>query len=348
MSNRTLSTGAAVPGNWTSALGVALGQRAERADFVGRRGERVFVKAIERQLSEALSPELTGWPVRDQGRRATCTAFAVTAMAELWQATHGGKPVVPDFSEEFLYYKSREDSFAGAGIHLDDAEVDALTQAGATFLKQAQNALERDGICLETAAPYDRRAMVNARVKPGQGAVADALGRKPRSALVHNIVDSENGEVIGTLRAWRTPLAERTVSDILIDALGHDSAVAAAFAVLNGPGRGAWLGTTPFLTGQVSYPHDEEVVGLQPIGGHAVCIVGFIPDTGATPAQPANPGWFVFRNSLGRHRFARDAGKVPTPTAAPLQGYGVISAADVDRYCWEYLFHAPGADSVPG
>lgn len=356
MSNRNIAIGGGIPADWSPRLGIALGERAEKEAFSRSREVSFIVSALAEKFSDrfvlpqgadgdsidlvAPATELSDWEVRDQGRRATCTAFAVAAMEELWRFTFGGESTLPDLSEEFLYYKSRNKGFSEVGIDLPQGEVDALTRSGATFLKQAKVALEEFGVSLEQEAPYNLSAQVNGRIEPATNAVSSAARRKPSTAFVHNIVDSRNGgATVGVSRAWETPLSTDTrVSDIIRDAISEDLAVAAGFAVLNGPGQGTWLGTTPFLTGHVKYPSDTVAAGLSPIGGHAVCMVGFVAENADEAVTPANPGWFIFRNSLGPYRFARDANITARPPASSLPGYGLISAADVDRYCWEYLF----------
>ncbi len=345
MSNRNIATGGAIPGAWNTKLGITFGENAEEIHAIIPR-QSAFISAFAGQFIErfvdpqlradlvAPAKKLVEWSVRDQGRRATCTAFAVAAMEELWRATDAD---LPDLSEEFLYDAARSKSFDDVNIHLPEGKRDALTQSGAIFLKQAMVAMQSNGICLEDEAPYNKRALANARIKPDGKAIARALGRQPDTGYVHNVVDDKNGHVVGEKRDWTTPLKDgERVSDILLSAIQNQRAVAAGFAVLNGVGRGAWFGSVPFLTGAVTYPDDSIARGLHPTGGHAVCIVGFVADQSDNPSN--NSGWFAFRNSLGRHRFARDAKPNAKPPASSLPGYGLISSADVDRYCWEYLF----------
>lgn len=363
MSNRNLSFGTGVPRNWSSRLGIDFGERAAGQEVGRSRGVSKIVFALDAQLAEkfvlprppnddpvrlvAPAQDLTRWDVRDQGRRATCTAFAVTAMEELWHATFVEPGVFLDLSEEFLYFMSRENTFADVGVQLGEAEVDALTRSGATFLKQAKVALQDYGICAEDEARYNRRAAMNARLKPTQPAEQDAMRRKPTTQYIHNIVDVEKSKTtVGDERAWKNGLTGARVTDIFLEAINNNLAIAAGFAVLNGTGQAAWLGSTPFLTGHVKYPDDTVAAGLNPIGGHAVCIVGFVADETGRAIEPNNPGWFIFRNSLGQHRFARDAVITAVPPASSLPGYGLISAADVDRYCWEYMFRKAPANRV--
>jgi hypothetical protein len=353
MSNYDLARGAGIPTKWTSQIGIQLGERAAAEGFIQSARDTRFVADLGKPfIDKFVSPQngvtkpdtvvsdqrLANWHVRDQGRRATCTAFAVTAMEELWNVTNSGVESVPDLSEEFLYYMSRNKKIGELNIGIPPAEVDALTRSGATFLQQAYLALREHGISFEGDAPYAKNAVVNSKREPSAAAKTKALRRRLTGDMVHNIVDSKGGgDVVGVKRAWHNNLEEgTTVSSILYDAIGKQRAIAAGFAVLNGQGRGAWFGATPFLTGQVKYPNDQIAATLQPIGGHAVCIVGFLQG----PENSENPGWFVFRNSLGRYRFARNSNTFVGDTSTSLAGYGIVSAADVDRYCWEYLFHA--------
>jgi hypothetical protein len=66
------------------------------------------------------------------------------------------------------------------------------------------------------------------------------------------------------------------------------------------------------------------------IGGHAVCVVGFMPD----PTELAGVGWFIIRNSWGVQDFGKN---LPQTNGAfgPEPGYGQISWAYLDRNLWE-------------
>lgn len=84
-----------------------------------------------------LSPHLR--PVRDQGRRGTCVAFATTAAHEHSRGTdRGGMP--EDLSEETLYWGCKQ--------------LDGITASG-TNMTAADLALQRWGQPAETLWPYD-------------------------------------------------------------------------------------------------------------------------------------------------------------------------------------------------
>ena len=78
------------------------------------------------------------------------------------------------------------------------------------------------------------------------------------------------------------------------------------------------------LYGQVLDPPATAVVD----GGHAVCVVGFVPD-----ADETTGGYFIFRNSWGTGAFGR---RLPVRGShAPERGYGQISATYVEKFLWE-------------
>jgi C1A family cysteine protease len=79
-------------------------------------------------------------PVRDQGHRGTCLAFAVTALHEVLRAA--GEPVGEDLAEEALYWGCKQ--------------VDGNWNTGTSFLS-ASMALPRWGQPIEATWPYDPR-----------------------------------------------------------------------------------------------------------------------------------------------------------------------------------------------
>jgi hypothetical protein len=97
-------------------------------------------------------------PVRDQGYRGTCVAFACTAVREalLGEAA----PAEKDLSEQFLYYQCKlRDHYPGSG----------------TFVAIAMRVLRDEGICPETAWPYSANSIPR---NEGQGPLpAEAEGQ---------------------------------------------------------------------------------------------------------------------------------------------------------------------------
>jgi len=92
---------------------------------------------------------------------------------------------------------------------------------------------------------------------------------------------------------------------------------------LDTTGRDNWNTPIALQYGRVIDPPPTSIV----IGGHAVCVVGFVPDQGEQTG-----GYFIFRNSWGRSW----AQAVPSAQySSPEPGYGDISATYVDKYLWE-------------
>jgi hypothetical protein len=86
-----------------------------------------------------------------------------------------------------------------------------------------------------------------------------------------------------------------------------------------------WTTAVGWLYGRVFNPPTQASV----IGGHCVCITGFVPD----PNEP-NGGHFVIRNSWG----PQWGSQAPSPPYhSPEPGYGEISASYVEGFCWELL-----------
>jgi hypothetical protein len=87
-----------------------------------------------------LNVQLPQWPVRDQGSRGTCVAFAAAACVEHTRATVGVP--VQDFSEQFLYWA------------IKTSTADPNPNHDGTFLQFARDALVQAGICEEHLWPY--------------------------------------------------------------------------------------------------------------------------------------------------------------------------------------------------
>ena len=102
-------------------------------------------------------------PVRDQGQRGTCVAFAALAIVEHYQETQNA---YQDMSEQFLYWNCKQN--------------DGKPQGYGTFLANATPLLERDGCCLEPTWPYNPTIVPGneGQDPPPSGAQAQALQYK--------------------------------------------------------------------------------------------------------------------------------------------------------------------------
>ena len=121
--------------------------------------EEVGVTEAERVDLRPLLP-----PVRDQGPRATCLAFAVTAAHEVARAV--GLPVVEDLAEEVLYWGCKQ--------------IDGNPDPGSEFPSSAA-ALARWGQPDEEQWPYDHtRDDASATYAPPPAALEPSICRHTR------------------------------------------------------------------------------------------------------------------------------------------------------------------------
>ncbi len=254
-------------------------------------------------LSQAIDLRMSSWPVRDQGQRGTCVAFAVTACREHLAARGSARS---DLSEQFLYWAIKK--------------YDPWPHQDGTLVQFAQDALQQDGICTQGLWPYNGLFNPTNSTPPDVShqtpnhpslpAKSDAVawqhkatfysvgsGSGHASALL-NLLTTVGRPVAITLPVFRDPLAPPPVYD-------------------------NWNTPSALLYGRILNPPPTSVA----YGGHAVCTTGYIPDQNESMG-----GWFVFRNSWGR------AWASSAPTAgslSPEQGYGYVSATYVDRFLWE-------------
>lgn len=209
-------------------------------------------------------------PIRDQGTRGTCVAFAETALHEF---AEGGRR---DYSERDLYRQAKS--------------LDGIPGACGTYLKAAALALVT-GQLLEADCAYDRAAACDDHgLEPG------ATTRYPLT-----LVQLQSGDIVGmkALLAEGKPIA---------------------FSI---PVYGAFITGDTRLTGRVIMPIDGE----QNIGGHAMCIVGYVDDGPGNTTPTPGGGYFIIRNSWGTDHWGGECRYGA--------GYGTIPYAYIARYAWE-------------
>jgi papain like protease len=246
------------------------------------------------------------WPIRDQGTRGTCVAFATAACCEFHNnaASMGGPP---DLSEQFLYWAIKTKT------------KDPNPNQDGTYLQFARDALGGSGICDSTLWPYVKT--------PVPGNISQGGGGNPSSAA-----SAAAAKKTVTTSICRTFSAPGGGAAALLSALkkGRPAAITLPVfsdpAVQNGPDN--WGTPSGWAYGRVLNPPPTAVA----TDGHAVCVTGFNPD----PLEPKG-GYFTFRNSWDVIWGARAPSPGGSGYYAPEPGYGDISATYVDDYLWEIL-----------
>jgi hypothetical protein len=248
--------------------------------------------------SAAIDLRVASWPVRDQGQRGTCVAFATTACVEHDDAA---RPP-PDLSEQFLYWAIKS--------HTADPSPNGV----GTNLVFARDALSSDGLCTEGLWPYNgTQTAVESQgggADPSPPAIADAATRR-KAGLTYQVFQGAGGAaaVLAALQAG-APVA------ITLPVFSDPAA----------PGTDNWSTSVAWLYGRVLNPPPTASVSA----GHAVCILGFVPD-----ASEPHGGFFIFRNSWNTS-WASSV-PAPGRSYAPERGHGDISATYIENYLWELL-----------
>jgi hypothetical protein len=226
----------------------------------------------------AVDNRLPHWPVRDQGDRGTCVAFAVTACRE-YEAKQGSL----DLSEQYLYWATK----TSVG--------DPWPNQDGTLLQFGGNALAQIGICRRDFWPYDQRRQLGDlthanNANPSAAAHSDAA--QWRVAMVHSspagLSSSPSAYLRQVLDATRKPLAISL--PVFVDALGG--------RVTN------WTWSGAIDRGWVLDPAPTFLFR----DGHAVCVTGWMDDQNAPGG-----GWFIIRNSWGTRWARNPQHPVPEP-----------------------------------
>jgi C1A family cysteine protease len=179
-------------------------------------------------------------PVREQGSRQTCVAFAAVAVKEQYDRLQN--QYVP-LSEQFLYW--------------DCKQVDRNPQAG-TYLYWAMPLLQRDGCCLDSTWNYVDFP------SPGDG--DDAQGPPPTRATF----EAANHRITTFHDLVRKRAAPDQIVPFIKSELARDRCVAFTIKVFP-----SWLSPDVQRSGECLNPSPQE----QPIGSHSMCFVGYEDDT---------------------------------------------------------------------
>ncbi|HHB90501.1 MAG TPA: hypothetical protein ENK60_04265 [Anaerolineae bacterium] len=195
-------------------------------------------------------------PIRNQGARGTCVAFAAAAVREFLEIQQqkrlGKKPKLNriDISEQFIYWWCKER--------------DGLPTVSGTYPSLGMKCL------LEVGAPPERTWPYNPRPQPGD----EGQGPPPKKALA----EAERFR-IGRIIHLRPDDIESMKAALL-----QRHAVMITIPILP-----SWFHSrTTRRFGKINLPLPEE----QPIGAHAMALVGYVDDE-----EAPGGGYFILRNA---------------------------------------------------
>jgi hypothetical protein len=149
-------------------------------------------------------------PVRNQGARGTCVAFATCAVLECLERRR--TQVEVDLSEQFCYWECKQH--------------DGIPDRGGTYIAVAMPQAESDGVCLEGIWPYDANQIPGneAQGPPPPGSAADAAAHRPASV---ELLDGRSSAEIrkaldaGSPVAISIPVYRNWIANPVANALGR-------------------------------------------------------------------------------------------------------------------------------
>ena len=283
-----------------SLVGPELGQQLSRGERGGALGCEIQPEIYERFRAERrLGSARAGAPL---GLEAAGLPSAVRLFDQLGKVRDQGERGTcvafatvalrefldssrPAFSEQFVYWACKElDGFPDSG----------------TTLHTAMSALSEYGCCRTSTWPYSRRQLAGNESQGPPAAAALAEARQFR------------------LRDCR-PVEPTLAVQYKRVLAGHDG-VPAMPVVLGVLVFNSWfLSGATHRSGKITLPLPDE----QPVGGHAMCAVGYVDD----PGVPGG-GYFIVRNSWG-DRWAADSPEAPGHALIP---YAYVEACAVAAF----------------
>jgi C1A family cysteine protease len=289
-------------------------------------GRNHFLKLLQMDTRTKAELLRSVTPVKDQGHRGTCVAFASVALIEsqIKQAT--GRDV--DLSEQYIYWESK--AVEKINPHADGSEpIDMLRTVEVNDPATAE--IER-GVPLDAAWPYDTQGWfedsadhpdcVKAFQKNEDKLPTQCVtnGNPPQQAL--------NAKKITVSHAQKVPSSPESIIGFIDSGIPVEVGLDVyerAWALKiekNDPNYNTLVAQN--LAGVVDMPQPGDTV----VGGHAVLIVGYDKDAKI----------YLFKNSWGTKEWASKS-KVP--------GFGVIPMAYIQKYADAVVakVNIPGSNS---
>jgi hypothetical protein len=282
------------------------------------------------------------WRARDQGSWPACVPFSLAACIELARALSSGGLITPTRqSARFLYRQARREAIQGGKV------ASPAYRTGGLKFEDVELILSSYGSCREIFCQdaYFEDADTKNDLAAWKAAANEITDKSFQDAQTKKFLMERFDFPKFTER--RSGMA-RTICDWLKQ--GCPVAIAiAGFADPLKEKATIWHSEAFWEYGILPIPAPHTIVGT---GGHAVCIVGYVPELPNASAVPTaenfyrneafynnlvSPGYFVFRNSYDIYfprknlalRSALDDANFP-------EGYGLIPAAVIEYFVWEY------------
>jgi len=130
-------------------------------------------------------------PIRSQGNRGTCVAFAMTAVHEFYRKQSGNPQ---DFSEQFLYHLTKQ--------------IDGIPAACGTYAVKAAQVLNNTGECREATWPYNPAPPCNNNGVMPANAPPDAANYKVPTIILNpkNVGAIKNALAGGSVCEFSIPV----------------------------------------------------------------------------------------------------------------------------------------------
>jgi hypothetical protein len=276
-----------------------------------QQGRQMFANVFNNPQGMARKRDLLlfSTPIKDQGERGTCVAFATMGQLEL-MLNRPLREYAPDFSEQYAYWMSKQ--LANVGPYEEGSIPFKMIKAVTLY-----------GVPAEQAWPYQRVPWYSDpnhpecnQLDPSMGMPTDCItgGQASPAARAMGRVKFENPRELGT-----SP-------EHIVGALSMGIPVQVGLMIYaqawGMPMMGGAMPSAHFYQGRVLMP---DLAVDMPIGGHAVLIVGYDLDTKE----------YIFKNSWGTNDWASQPTvflTLPNGMTIPKPGYGRIPMEYIRKF----------------